>query len=329
MKLDIIAEDGSEAIHNGSLTAALASDIQAFGGIVTEDDLRNYKGWPGGDPQRQSHRGISERHPGLRGDRHRRRPQELQVIVSSSISLISFYRVIKLDMKAEDGPEAIHNGSLTAALASDIQAFGGIVTEDDLRNYKNIYLYIIAEDDPEAIHNGSLTAALASDIQAFGGIVTEDDLRNYKVEWQDPIAVPLAEGRILYSVPLPGSGSVLAFILNMLRDWVGGGTDAPAGSDLYWHRIIETFKYAYAKRTGLGDASRTNLPYLIRELERNLSDPAWAESYRAAVDDARTYSDWRHYGAMFEGADDHGTAHVVVVAPDGSVVSATSTINYM
>ncbi|KAI5644320.1 gamma-glutamyltranspeptidase domain-containing protein [Phthorimaea operculella] len=85
-----------------------------------------------------------------------------------------------LDIIAEDGPEAIHNGSLTAALASDIQAFGGIVTEDDLRNYKELYFNIIAEDGSEAIHKCSLTAALASDIQAFGGIVTEDDLRNYK-----------------------------------------------------------------------------------------------------------------------------------------------------
>lgn len=41
--LDIIAEGGPEEIHNGSLTAALVSDIQHFGGIITEDDLRNYK----------------------------------------------------------------------------------------------------------------------------------------------------------------------------------------------------------------------------------------------------------------------------------------------
>ncbi|XP_028164786.1 glutathione hydrolase 1 proenzyme-like [Ostrinia furnacalis] len=150
-----------------------------------------------------------------------------------------------------------------------------------------------------------------------------------RVEWQEPIAVPVSSEHTLYSVPLPGSGSVLAFILNMLRDWVGAGTAAPEGSTLYWHRIIETFKYAYAKRTGLGDASRSDLAKRITQLERNLSDPAWARSYRDLVDDARTFPDWQHYGASFEGADDHGTAHIVVVAPDGSVVSATSTINYM
>ncbi|XP_050350816.1 glutathione hydrolase 1 proenzyme-like [Nymphalis io] len=190
-------------------------------------------------------------------------------------------------------------------------------------------LDVIAEEGPEAIHNGSLTEALVRDIRNFGGIITEDDLRNYQVEWQEPIAVPLSEDHTLYSVPLPGSGSVLAFILNMLRDWVGSGTDVAYGTNLYWHRVVETFKYAYAKRTGLGDPSRSNLPYDIRELERNLSDAAWAREFRNVVDDTRTFSDWRHYGALFEGADDHGTAHVVVVAPDGSVVSATSTINYI
>lgn len=41
--LDIIAEGGPEEIHNGSLTATLVSEIQRFGGIITEDDLRNYK----------------------------------------------------------------------------------------------------------------------------------------------------------------------------------------------------------------------------------------------------------------------------------------------
>lgn len=78
--------------------------------------------------------------------------------------------------------------------------------------------------------------------------------------------MPLTEEYTLYSVPLPGSGSVLAFMLNMLRDWVGDGTPAGTGSNLYWHRIVETFKYAYAKRTGLGDPSRSNLPYDIRDV---------------------------------------------------------------
>ncbi|KAL0883244.1 hypothetical protein ABMA27_016668 [Loxostege sticticalis] len=190
-------------------------------------------------------------------------------------------------------------------------------------------LDIIAEEGPEAIHNGSLTARLAQDIRAFGGIITEDDLRNYKVEWQEPIAVPITSEHTLYSVPLPGSGSVLAFILNMLRDWVDAGSAAPVGSNLYWHRVVETFKFAYAKRTGLGDPSRSELTKRILQLERNLSDPAWARSFREQVDDARTYSDWQHYGASFEGADDHGTAQIIVVASDGSVVSATSTINYI
>ena len=41
--LDIIAEEGPRAIHNGSLTAKLVEDIRSFGGIITEEDLRSYK----------------------------------------------------------------------------------------------------------------------------------------------------------------------------------------------------------------------------------------------------------------------------------------------
>ncbi|KAG6456955.1 glutathione hydrolase 1 proenzyme isoform X2 [Manduca sexta] len=209
------------------------------------------------------------------------------------------------------------------------EATGKVWNEGDLivRSTLAQTLDIIADEGPEAIHNGSLTARLAQDIQSFGGIVTEDDLRNYRVEWQQPITARLSEEHTLYSVPLPGSGSVLAFILNMLRDWAGG--DAPTGSALYWHRVVETFKYAYAKRTGLGDPTRESLSAVIRELERNLSNVDWAVSFRSLVNDSQTSNDWRHYGALFQGADDHGTAHVVVVAPDGSVVSATSTINYI
>ncbi|XP_063384073.1 glutathione hydrolase 1 proenzyme-like isoform X1 [Cydia fagiglandana] len=189
-------------------------------------------------------------------------------------------------------------------------------------------LDVIAEEGPAAMHNGSLTAALVRDIERFGGIITEEDMRQYRVEWQEPISVQLSDQHTLYSVPLPGSGSVLAFILNMLAGWVGGEA-APRASGLYYHRVIEAFKYAYAKRTGLGDASRSDLTYSVTELERNLSDADWARAFRDQVNDDHTFNDWQHYGALFEGADDHGTAQIVVIAPDGSAVAATSTINYI
>ncbi|CAH0398398.1 unnamed protein product [Chilo suppressalis] len=190
-------------------------------------------------------------------------------------------------------------------------------------------LETIAREGPEAIHNGSLTQKLVQDIRDFGGIITEEDMRNYRAEWSDPIEVPLTDEHTLYSVPLPGSGSVLAFILNMLRGWVGDGSDVKSGTNLYWHRVVETFKYAYGQRTGLGDPSRSNLGERIQELQRNLSKPSWAQDFRRLVDDRKTYQDWQHYGALFEGADDHGTAHLVVIAPDGSAASVTSTINYI
>lgn len=41
--LEVIAEEGPEAIHNGSLTATLVREIQNYGGIITEQDLRDYQ----------------------------------------------------------------------------------------------------------------------------------------------------------------------------------------------------------------------------------------------------------------------------------------------
>lgn len=40
--LKIIAKEGGEALNNGSLTKIFVEDIQDMGGIITEDDMRNY-----------------------------------------------------------------------------------------------------------------------------------------------------------------------------------------------------------------------------------------------------------------------------------------------
>jgi len=52
----------------------------------------------------------------------------------------------------------------------------------------------------------------------------------------------------VYSAPPPGSGAILTFIMNVLRRLLPVNNE-----NVMWQRIVETFKWAYARRTELGD----------------------------------------------------------------------------
>lgn len=84
---------------------------------------------------------------------------------------------------------------------------------------------------------------------------------HFRPEWQTPINVELRNGDTLYSAPPPGSGLLLAFILKILDGYNFNQTsiDELDNRILTYHRIIEAFKYAYAKRTELGDMSFVNV----------------------------------------------------------------------
>lgn len=68
----------------------------------------------------------------------------------------------------------------------------------------------------------------------------------------EPLKVRLKSKYDLYTAPIPGSGAILAFILNMLDGFL---KENEPESVVNYQRIIESFKYGFAKRTELGDTN--------------------------------------------------------------------------
>jgi gamma-glutamyltranspeptidase/glutathione hydrolase/leukotriene-C4 hydrolase len=71
-----------------------------------------------------------------------------------------------------------------------------------------------------------------------------------------------------------------------------------------------------------------NLKFLFPiQIVRNITSEAWAADRHGRIDDSRTENNASYYGANFYTPEDHGTAHVSVLAENGDAVSITSTVN--
>ncbi|RZC34783.1 G glu transpept domain containing protein, partial [Asbolus verrucosus] len=186
-------------------------------------------------------------------------------------------------------------------------------------------LRLVAQNGGDDLYNGTLGKMLLEDLEEMGSLITKEDLENYKAEWMEPIMVELRHKERIYSVPPPGSGVLLGFIMNILDGFKFKPNDIQGVDNTVqtYHKIIEAFKYAYAKRTQLGDTSVVNITNLLH----NLTSPEYAAGIRREIEENSTSNDPRDYGAKFYNKDDHGTAHISVLAENGDAVSVTSSIN--
>ncbi|KAH8295877.1 hypothetical protein KR044_001284, partial [Drosophila immigrans] len=183
----------------------------------------------------------------------------------------------------------------------------------------------IAEHGAGEFYDGGETGVkFVEDIQQLGGIITLDDLKNFRVRWESDghISANVTDDLTMYTTPLPSSGPILAFILNVMSEL----NESDEG--IYWQRVVETFKHAYGQRTNLGDYE--NDPEygesIKEQLEKILGNDL-VTSVRQLIKDDSTSQDYLYYGANFTVEPDHGTAHMNVLAANGDAVSITSTIN--
>ncbi|KAF6211826.1 hypothetical protein GE061_012341 [Apolygus lucorum] len=182
----------------------------------------------------------------------------------------------------------------------------------------------IALDGGLTLHGGSLTKVFVEDVKGLGGILTENDMKNYKVDWREPLKIKLGED-YLYTAPPPASGALLSHILQILKGYkfTPKSFSSVPTSVLSLHRIVESFKFAFAKRGLLGDPNFVDFSSVLVDL----TSETYAEQVRKQIDDSKTFSESRHYEAFEFRPSEYGTNHVSVLSADGDAVAATSSIN--
>lgn len=182
-----------------------------------------------------------------------------------------------------------------------------------------------ATDPVELFYRGGIAQTIAGEITENGGLVNETDLADYETVIDDsPLVVKMngADELELCGPPPPSSFVITQSIIQVMSEFYKeGGVDLD--DPLIYHRLIEAEKFAYAKRTKLGD---TNFVATAKELVEKMLTDEYTKEVASKVADRAQKLDY-YGGDLTNQQPDHGTSHVSIIDQFGNAVSCTSTVN--
>lgn len=139
----------------------------------------------------------------------------------------------------------------------------------------------------------------------------------FRPRWMRALSSVIAKDMVVYTAPSPGAGCPLLVILDVISKILGNCTPS-----IFWHRLIEAWKYAYGLKT------QSSGPILSqRKIKDHCYNCSITDYIRSKIKDTKTCNNTEHYFGVYEHVEDHGTGHISILAPNGDAISVTSTIN--
>ena len=178
---------------------------------------------------------------------------------------------------------------------------------------------ILQSQGADAFYSGAIADEIVNYTKQNEGILDFQDLSNYTALLK-PVISTMYKGYKIISAPLPSGGPALLYCMNILN--FGKFNSPPTGWD--YHKIVEAFKFTYAKRMSFGDPGFINDSNLTKVVERLMEEETGHQIYEKI--DEKTYEP-SHYGSIEMKVDDHGTTHISVLGADGFGVSVTTSVN--
>lgn len=191
---------------------------------------------------------------------------------------------------------------------------GDRLVQPDLANS----LQLIADEGPDAFYTGPIAEKIVNASEQNGGILTLEDFSTYTVTESAPVECYYRGDRVI-SAPLPGGGTTLCQMLNVLDGY--SVTELNRSETNRLHLMLSAMLYAFADRnTYLGD------PAFVDNPGDRLLSPDYAAQLRRQIPQNQAIPPEPLFNQIPEstGTD---TTHYSIVDRFGNAVSVTYTIN--